>query len=106
MSEFVALRRVYDGSMRRWAYEQATFHNAHFVTDGAPWQPDDFLGTGNRAARLAQAKRDKAETDMLNAKLAQIERTKGKGVQGIPFWAQPDWDGKAPEGYKGYRNAG
>ena len=89
-NEFLALRRA-------WAQEQAKFYNAHFSGNGPAWMPDDFLKPKNRERRIAQGKRDKIESDMLNFKLAQIEASKGKGPgKNIPFWAREDWDGSIP----------
>jgi len=93
-TEYQALRRAYEAPLKRWAFEQATFHNANFETKGAPWVPDDFLGQGNRQERIAQAARDKAETDLLNFELGRIQQGK---TTSVPFWALKDWDGTVSE---------
>ncbi len=92
--ELQALREVYDGSLMRWAIEQAMYANVHFrerdsqgdIT-GVPFVPEDFLGSGSRAQRTLQSAKEKAEVIQANARLAQMVRGAPPG-DNIPAWAR------------------
>lgn len=71
MPEYLALKKIYDAKIRRWAIEQATLRNAH-LTDGVPWTPDDFLGKSDRQKRIWQHKKDQQSVQMANFQLSRI----------------------------------
>ena len=60
--EFQALADIYDARRRDWALERAHFCNAFLNGDGAGWTIEDFLGMGDRPARV-EAARQKAEIE-------------------------------------------
>ncbi len=69
-----------------WARDRADFHNASFSTEGTPFLPEDFLGTGNREGRKADAMISKANAEMANVQLQQT--VKPGQEEGIPDWAK------------------
>lgn len=92
MSEFSALRRVFDSKIRRWAIEQATLHNAHFQTDGIPWTADDFLGRSDREARKAQKAKDDIDVMRERMRLAAM-RPNAPPPADCPEWAIGEYRG-------------
>lgn len=93
-AEFQALKEIYDANLNRWALERAMYANVHFRQvdehgkfSDVPFEPADFLGTGNRAQRQAQSIADKVELMRLNMRLSQIQPGAPPGDD-IPEWAR------------------
>jgi len=79
--------------LQRWAITQAILCNAHFRgKDDPAWLPEDFLGTGNREARKAEAVMSKIEAARANTELGKISRDSDDGV---PDWAKGPYRGEA-----------
>jgi len=76
-----------------WAVERAMYANVNFrerdssgrATD-APFEPDDFLGTGDRTARNRARTRERAEVDLATARLVKIRRGAPPAPE-VPAWA-------------------
>lgn len=73
---------MHDARRLEWAFERAEFRNANFGTDGVPWEPDDFLGRGNRGARTAEKAQNDMQVARLNASLADLKD------EDVPEWAK------------------
>ncbi len=88
---YSAYVELYDGSVRRWAFERAEFRNANFNLDPnaeaspdlVPWTAADFLGTGDREQRMAEAERNRME--------AKVEEFRSS----LPTAEVPEWAIKA-----------
>ncbi len=75
-----------------WARDRADFHNANFSTEGTLFIPEDFMGTGNREGRKAQAMISKANAEMANIGLQQT--IKPGQEDGLPDWSKGPYRGK------------
>jgi hypothetical protein len=86
-AEFWALKEVQEAPVKRWAMQQAAFHNAHNLGEAsmAPWIAGDFLGTGNREARIHRARVDAAA--LIQEKLRLRQMRAGERYADIPEWA-------------------
>ena len=86
--EYAELRKVWqsgrDHSARLVAVIQATLHNAHWPSE-IPFQAEDFTGTGDRAARVKQAAKEKYELMRVNQRLARMKPN--EKTPGLPEWA-------------------
>lgn len=56
------------------------FFNAHFSTDGEPFIPEDFLGTGNREARKEETALSKLMAERANRELQSMKPGNEDGV--------------------------
>ena len=92
MREYRALRAEWLRSVERQrdgtASILAVLHNAHFKTDGVPWIPADFIGTGNREERRAKHLIEQYAIHKENARLARIRPDQ---TEGIPDWAKGEY---------------
>lgn len=84
--------REYEAHRFLWAQERANHYNASFDTKGIPYTPEDFLGTGNREARQAEATVSKVNAEMANIQLQQA--VKPGTSDGIPDWAKGEYHAK------------
>lgn len=88
--EYEALRKEWtshrEHSDRHFATMQAMYYNMHFRgPQDAAWLPEDFLGTGDRTARQAQAQVDKMAVVAANRKLATMKPNQKPA--NLPEWA-------------------
>lgn len=102
-ADYCALKEVYDQRLnreyRQWAVERVEFRNAHrlFGDTELPWQLEDLLGTGDRAARAVKYQAEKAERQM---QLMKLQRGLGNITakeapeELLPNWAKRRWDPK------------
>lgn len=78
-----------------WASERADYFNANFSTDGIPWIAEDFLGSGDREARLQEKEMSKVLADRANRQLEKMIPSRGHAdMEDIPIWAIPMKDRK------------
>jgi hypothetical protein len=80
--------------LHRWALERAHYANVHFIERdsndkpiGVPFEPADFLGTGNRKQRQAQSVRDKLDLAKEKIRLNRIVPG-APPDDSIPMWAR------------------
>jgi len=90
--EFIALKRIHREALLRWATERAMYANVNFVERdssgnpiGVPFLAEDFLGEGNRQARLDERAMSQFSAAQVNAQLEKIK--KGDTPEGLPAWA-------------------
>ena len=92
--EYYALLDVQQANTKLWAISQAAFFNAHFVTDGVPWNADDFLGAGSRDKRMAEkAESDRVVGRLVNNMKRKVRQTKPGDPEpaDLPVWARRDF---------------
>lgn len=76
------------GKRYRWAIGRAEYRNANRLLGEHPavlWIAEDFLGTGDRSARIIEYDRKQLETRRIAAELAKI--TQKSDPRGLPSWA-------------------
>ena len=89
--------------------ERVEFRNAHrlFGDTDLPWQLEDLLGTGDRAARAVKWKAEAAERQMQTMRLQRglgSITAKEAPAELLPDWAKRQWDPKDyPELFGGKR---
>lgn len=102
LADYLALKLIHDRKLERefrlWAVERVEFRNAHrlFGDIDLPWQVEDLLGTGDRAARGEKLKAEKIEQGL---NLMKLQRglgaiTNDAPADLLPSWGKRQWDPK------------